>query len=439
MEERKEIIPTNNEQPASLPPLASIDEIKQAEEEAEAAKRLTFDEAHLPYIGYGELAADYCEALASAYNVHTDFISACMLLVVGAAAGKRHTLHYGAYINKPCIWLCIAARKGYNKSTPLSQVLAPLRVINESLIEQHIADCKAWQAAGGTNSGKEPPPRKKILISDSTPEERYSLLANNDVLYYRDEMFGALKDVGRYSASGEIELYLSIHSGQDFSVERKTVGSYYVKSPFMAWVGTIQKDLLPEAFGSMALRGNGFLDRWLFVWLTDDKVSEDVEERLLPADLVNKWNDRIQEIWRMPPTDYHLTHKAKEVYQEYQRECRHIMNDERASSDLIGHLAKAEYHVLRICLCIHLLIYGNEAPAIIDADIMERAVRTCKAFTWMHWKVLQRITGEEQRQALSDADLIREFVQRFSISNQSQLARCIGRTQQYVNKILNNK
>ena len=59
MEERKEIIPTNNEQPASLPPLASIDEIKQAEEEAEAAKRLTFDEEHLPYIGYGELAAGH--------------------------------------------------------------------------------------------------------------------------------------------------------------------------------------------------------------------------------------------------------------------------------------------------------------------------------------------------------------------------------------------
>lgn len=420
-----------------LPALLTFDELKAQQEAEEAAKHFSLPEENLPYLRYGGLGADYCEALAKVFQVHTDLIASAMLVAVGAAAGKRATIKYGAYSNNPCLWLCIAARKGYNKSTPISQVLAPLKQINEDLISRHITEYREWQAAGGENSGREVPPKRKLLISDSTPEERYLLLSNNNLLYYRDELFGGLKDIGRYTASGEVEQNLSIWSGEDFSIDRKTSGSFYVKRPFMSWIGTIQKTLLADAFGSMALRGNGFNDRWLFCWIEDDHVSEDVAEQTIPEVLIRDWDRHLQEIWHMPATTYHLTPEAKREYQDYQRYVRRIGNDERCNSDMQGHFSKMEIYCLRLCMCVHLLTFGRKAPIEVDEDIMHVAVRTCKAFDYMHWKTIQRITGEEQRQALSDKDIIRELVKRFEIKNQSALARCVGRTQQYINKILN--
>ena len=432
MEERNQnILP--EELSNTLPPLPTVSEL----EELENAQRLTIPKSKIPYSLFGGLAADYCKGLAEAYQVHTDLIASCMLVAVGAAAGKKAIIKYGAYTNNPCLWLCVVARKGYNKTAPLSRVLAPLKQINEDLINYHIKEHRQWLADGGEKSGKEAPPRRKLLITDSTPEERYALLANNDLLYFRDELFGSLKDIGRYSSSGEVESFLSLWSAEEFSIDRKTSGSFYVKCPFMSWVGTIQKDLVQDAFGSMALRGNGFTDRWLFTWIENDQVSEDVEERQLPIDLVNKWDAHIQDIWHMNNKTFVLADSAKEIYKNYQRHAHRLQNDERCSSDLIGHFAKMDYYGLRLSVCIHLLKYGREAPDIIEASTMEAAVQTCHAFDYMNWRTLQRITGEEQRQALTDADLIRELVKRYNITNQSALARLVGRTQQYISKIIN--
>lgn len=436
MEERNKIpLPDENKiiPPAPMPAMPTEKEWKAA------APHIILDEAHLPYYHYGEPAATYCKAMAQAFDVHTDLIAGAMLVAAGAAAGKRHSLHYGAYNDYPCLWLCATARTGYNKSAPVEQVVKPLKAINEQLISDHTAELKEWQAAGGDKSGQEPPHRKQLISSDVTPEQRYYLLAHNDLLYYRDELFGCLKDIGRYSASGEIEQFLTIFSAGDFSIDRRTADSYYVKTPFMAWIGGIQKAKLNEAFGCMALRGNGFLERWLFVWLQDDKVSDDVEERPLPADIVAAWDKLIQTIWRMKPQNYHLSPLATDIYHEYKRGLRRMMNDKRATDDLIGHLAKAEYIVKRIALIIHLLRFGDNAQEIIEGPTMNIAVQTMRAFNYMNWQALRRICGDDKREELTDADLIRELVRRYQITNQSALARCINRTQQYVSKLLTSK
>ena len=115
------------------------------------------------------------------------------------------------------------------------------------------------------------------------------------------------------------------------------------------------------------------------------------------------------------------------------------MNAEGCESNVRAMLAKLRIYALRLALVIHLMRNGINAPDLIDKHTMNAAVRTCDCFEYWGRKTLDEISDKDIAKRLSNSDLLRELVSRYGIKNQSELARMIGKSQQYVSNVLNGK
>ncbi len=363
-----------------------------------------------------------------------DLVGAAMLVVVGEAANRKLKVLSGNYTNMGNLWLCIIGRSGTNKTMPLSRVLKPLEFVNRDMMLQYQKAFAEWKNSGAKGV---PPMKTKILVGDSTPESRSELLQNNGLLLYRDELYGFFRDFGRYHSSGEIQDLLTIWSNKSLPVDRKTMGSFHIEEPFMSIVGGIQPEVLREAFGR-ELQVNGFLARWLFVWV-DSKVSGRLSENLISKDIENLWFSLIYNIWRMPKTEFELDDYALSRYNQYGEQTAFVCNQDSCEDSLRLMLSKLRINALRIALAIHLLKYGHHAPKHIDGQTMDAAIATCNAFQRWNERALAIIQDSGEQKRISNAALIRELVERFNIKNQSALARVLGRSQQYLNKVLSQE
>ena len=223
----------------------------------------------LPIDQYGGMAQKVVTAYSDAFQVNQDLVAATMLIGVATAADKKMIVRHGNYVNRPCIWLCVVAISGYNKTSSMSRILKPLEAINEDLMNGYRREYAEWKKNGEQGM---PPAKRQLILTDSTPESRDELLRNNGLLIYRDEIYGMFKDLNRYNQSGEQENYLSIWSGKGYAVNRKTTSSFYVKDPFLCVCGGIQPGVMQDAFGGKAFEASGFLVRWLFLWISDVRI-----------------------------------------------------------------------------------------------------------------------------------------------------------------------
>ena len=393
---------------------------------------------HLPIDTYGRLAKSIINEFSQAFKVNPDVIAAIVLLIVGGGANRKATLRSWNYINRPCFWLAIVDKSGGNKTTPMSKLMKPLQDINNDLNQAYNKAYADYAAKGSKGSA---PVRQKLVVSDTTPEILYLLMVANGLIVSRDELNGFFKDVGRYNSSGELESHLSAWSGEYISVDRVNAASYQVENPFLSIIGGIQPKVMAEAFGGKNFEASGFLARWLFVVSTDSKVPDSVSEKLISRDVENEWYAMIVSLWRMEKREFRLSIEAGQAYQGYMRKTAEIMNDPNCDDAIRAMYAKMRIYALRFALTIHLLKHGSKASDEIDRKTMDSAIITCNCFAYWNRQALSLIDGTEAKKSISNAELLRMLCERYKVSNQSELARVIGRTQQYVSKILstNNK
>ena len=402
----------------------------------EATESGMMQRSFLPINQYGSLAQKVIKTYSEALQVNPDLMAATMLMGVAAAADKKMVVVHGNYTNRACLWLCVVAVSGYNKTSSMDRILKPLEAINEELDNNYRRTYSEWKKNGEQGT---PPEKKQLILSDSTPEARDELLKNCGVLIYRDEIYGMFKDLNRYNQSGEQENYLSIWSGKSYAVNRKTTSSFYVKDPFLCVCGGIQPDVMHDAFGGKAFEASGFLVRWLFLWLDDAKVPDSINEDIIDKQIEGEWYTFIQNLWRVSSREFRLDPNAANVYQGYMKKTADTMNSEGCESNVRAMLAKLRIYALRLALVIHILRNGVKAPDLIDRHTMSAAVRTCDCFEYWGRRTLDEISDKDLGKRLSNSELLRELVSRYSINNQSELARLIGKSQQYVSGVLNGK
>ena len=388
---------------------------------------------HLPIDTYGKLAKSLINEFSQAYKVLSDVIAAIVLLIVGGGANRKTTIRAWNYVNSPCFWLGIVERSGGNKSEPLSRLMKPLADINKDLVREYKMAYADFVSSGSKGT---PPVRHKIIISDSTPEIRYQYMATNGVVIVRDELVGLFKDVGRYNSSGEIENLMSSWSRQDFSIDRVNAASFEVENPFLSIIGGIQPRVMAEAFGAKGFAESGFIPRWLFVVPTDSKVPDSVSEKLIDKDLENEWYSLIISLWRMERREFRLNSEAEQAYQGYMKRTSDIMNAPDCEDSTRAMYAKMRIYCMRFALTIHLLKYGAKSVDEIDRKTMDSAIRTCDVFAYWNRQALSLISDTETKKSLSNAELLRLLCERYNVTNQSELARLIGKSQQYVSKVL---
>lgn len=260
-------------------------------------------------------------------------------------------------------------------------------------------------------------------------------MATNGVVIVRDELVGLFKDVGRYNSSGEIENLMSSWSRQDFSIDRVNAASFEVENPFLSIIGGIQPRVM-EAFGAKGFAESGFIPRWLFVVPTDSKVPDSVSEKLIDKNIENEWYSLIISLWRMERREFRLNSEAEQAYQGYMKRTSGIMNAPDCEDSTRAMYAKMRIYCMRFALTIHLLKYGAKAVDEVDRKTMDSAIMTCDCFSHWNKQALSLISGSEAKKSLSNAELLRLLCERYDVKNQSELARLIGKSQQYVSKVL---
>ena len=208
----------------------------------------------------------------------------------------------------------------------------------------------------------------------------------------------------------------------------------------MSILGTIQPDVLPDAFGRDLLMNNGFNQRWLFVYPGDTPPTM-YSENVIAKDISEAWNDYIN---RLLDLDFSVNNlgtlyfldESKKLYVDYYDSLQTKKAD--ACSYMSAVYSKLQIAVERWAGITHLL--GNEPNmSRILPEEMEFSIRCANYFERCAGRVYMKLTkGRKQPEAkaMGKEEMIANVYHLTNPISQSAVADALGVTQQYISKCL---
>ena len=396
--------------------------------------------AILPVDGLSPNATEMLRKVASSLQCPVDIALSAMFATVGVAMGKRVIIDDGKYRNYPCLWVCVVAPSGSNKSTPIRFFLQPLKDRDSYNYGVYREELRAYRQAGDDKGDK--PVFKQYVISDSTPEARNQVLSvnPNGILLYRDELKGMIDDFCRYAKSGELSQMLSMFDSDTIVVNRKSDEPLLIKDPFMSIIGSIQPSVLVDTFGNDNMMNNGFNQRWLFCY-PESGMPEMYNDVSIPQSVISDWKDFIYNLIMYDLSvmggKIYIRGEAKRVYIDYYNS----LQIKKASADdyLSSVYSKLQIHVIRWAGVAHIL--GNSPTSIdITPEEMEYSVRCMDYFERCALKVYRMLLegrgNRHEVKSMGKEEMIANVYHCTSPVSQRAVADALGITKQYVSKCL---
>ena len=396
--------------------------------------------AILPVDGLSPNATEMLRKVASSLQCPVDIALSAMFATVGVAMGKRVIIDDGKYRNYPCLWVCVVAPSGSNKSTPIRFFLQPLKDRDSYNYGVYREELRAYRQAGDDKGDK--PVFKQYVISDSTPEARNQVLSvnPNGILLYRDELKGMIDDFCRYAKSGELSQMLSMFDSDTIVVNRKSDEPLLIKDPFMSIIGSIQPSVLVDTFGNDNMMNNGFNQRWLFCY-PESGMPEMYNDVSIPQSVISDWKDFIYNLimydFSVMGGKIYIRGEAKRVYIDYYNS----LQIKKAGADdyLSSVYSKLQIHVIRWAGVAHIL--GNSPTSIdITPEEMEYSVRCMDYFERCALKVYSMLLegrgNRHEVKSMGKEEMIANVYHCTSPVSQRAVADALGITKQYVSKCL---
>ena len=396
--------------------------------------------AILPVDGLSPNATEMLRKVASSLQCPVDIALSAMFATVGVAMGKRVIIDDGKYRNYPCLWVCVVAPSGSNKSTPIRFFLQPLKDRDSYNYGVYREELRAYRQAGDDKGDK--PVFKQYVISDSTPEARNQVLSvnPNGILLYRDELKGMIDDFCRYAKSGELSQMLSMFDSDTIVVNRKSDEPLLIKDPFMSIIGSIQPSVLVDTFGNDNMMNNGFNQRWLFCY-PESGMPEMYNDVSIPQSVISDWKDFIYNLimydFSVMGGKIYIRGEAKRVYIDYYNS----LQIKKAGADdyLSSVYSKLQIHVIRWAGVAHIL--GNSPTSIdITPEEMEYSVRCMDYFERCALKVYRMLLegrgNRHEVKSMGKEEMIANVYHCTSPVSQRAVADELGITKQYVSKCL---
>jgi hypothetical protein len=386
----------------------------------------------LPIWGLPRYAQDIINDVSEVRQCPRDFATIAVMAAASAAVGKRIQVT-DKYDNSLMIWAVIIAPSGSAKSQPLNDIFAPLEAIDARNYRDYRTKLKAWKDAG---SDGDKPTYKQLLISDTTPEARNKVLADNSngVTLYRDEIAGMIEDVGRYNHSGEVAQMLSIFDAKNIVINRKGDEPQLIEKPFLNVIGTIQPDILATTFGRPQLVNNGFVQRFLFVFPDNVEFASYADNKLNDT-LHELWSNVILQLNELPSGAMTISKEAKEVYIEFfdkiQAQIAAAENGYQQAA-----LAKLQIQVIRWAGITQLFHVPLDGTLEITPDAMRYAVECMRYFEHTAEKVGELIAGGQPAHKATKGEIVRGLLDYYPATNKAQFAQAIGVSRQAINEFL---
>lgn len=396
--------------------------------------------AILPVDGLSPNAAGILRKVASSLQCPVDIALSAMFATVGVAMGKRVIIDDGKYQNYPCLWVCVVAPSGSNKSTPIRFFLQPLKDRDTYNYGVYREELRAYRQVGDDKGDK--PVFKQYVISDSTPEARNQVLSvnPNGILLYRDELKGMIDDFCRYAKSGELSQMLSMFDSDTIVVNRKSDEPLLIKDPFMSIIGSIQPSVLVDTFGNDNMMNNGFNQRWLFCY-PESGMPEMYNDVSIPQNIISDWKDFIYNLimydFSVMGGKIYLGGEAKRVYIDYYNRLQIKKTD--ADDYLSSVYSKLQIHVIRWAGVAHIL--GNSPTSIdITPEEMEYSVRCMDYFERCALKVYRMLLegrgNRHEVKSMGKEEMIANVYHCTNPVSQRAVADALGISQPFISKCL---
>lgn len=366
------------------------------------------------------IIANYTKGL----QANSDIVTAAALCAISTAAGKRKRIQFANFTNTPCVWFCVVAPSGSNKSTPIKEMLQPLNDIDTS-------EYNTWK------NGDKQQPYNQIIISDTTPEARNRVLQySNGLLLYSDELATFYSHINRYnkSSGGELAHLLSIYDNSDFTINRIGDETTRIQAPFMNIIGTTQPRVFAQIFADNT--DNGFLHRFLFVYLPNE-CAQYHSDTIISGEIKTEWDRYIQRIYQdNTDTILQCDDAAKECLIDYENELTDRINNADANNDYLRtYLSKSKKTLERLTL---ISAIANNAHTITLQHV-NYAIECVEYFINSAQNVRTLLPQAKQIGKTTNNEIIQLFFDLFPNANKMAVSRACGKSAYYISRMLNYK
>ncbi|WP_157961139.1 DUF3987 domain-containing protein [Lutibacter citreus] len=329
----------------------------------------------------------FLEQAEKTLNFPIDFLGSSILSACSVAIGNTYKVKIKeGFYTKANLYMVIVGNAGEVKSHPLSLAYAP---IEKKEKESYLNYKKEIEEYDSLNDDEKKislkPFWKKQIVKDFTPESLIKIHSNNSrgVSILSDELFGWIKNFGRYNSSSEQETYLSFWNGGSISVDRKSDEPIRLDNTYVNIIGTVQTKLLSELTKNN--RGdNGFIDRFLFAFNQNPKPVLWNNENI-NKESIEYYNFLIQRLFSLEFNNFNsniicFSPEANELLIKWQNQSRRDCFNDPIKT---GILAKYEVYVARFSLIIQLMHWAlnNKSNNKIELFAVENAIKLIEYYT----------------------------------------------------------
>jgi Protein of unknown function (DUF3987) len=335
--------------------------------------------------------ADILIQTAKAMPTAPEFLFTTLLPAAASCIGSaaQVIIKPSAKYKQPMVfWSAIVANSGSMKTPAQRVILDPLVELEKTAYESHRVEMEHYEQRKAIGENVAKPIRKRYLTKDATLETLQRIHSDNPrgVLYYRDEMAGAIKgrDQYRKGRGADEEAELDQWTGAAIIVDRADKATCLPKSA-ISRTGSIQWEVLGDLMGDHR-DSNGAWSRWLFcaadapvryLSLPQEETDTGISEALVCL---------YGELGKLPQQDYGLDDAAKRMFEYWQRQ----MVDEQQTQQTFGLqlvYPKIEAYTARLALWLHIVnaVLRREQPAAqISGLTMGRAIQLAAYYLWQH-------------------------------------------------------
>ena len=317
-----------------------------------------------------------------------DFLYSSYLAVISALIGNRFKIRGIGWEERPLLWVAIVGDSGVKKTPAITSMMKPLEKYNKLLFQEFRKKLKEHKELKSEGEKSDAPIAKQLLVDDTTIEALCKIMENNpDGLFLiKDELMGLIYDSQRYNKNGQEEKLLSIFSGKQIIINRKSDDSCSViDHPYLTLLGGIQPALLSQLFTENRLN-NGFIYRLLFCF--PDKVELRKPEEGFDSELYDEYENFLLRFTKLKssfefgecnPIVVEMEEDAKTEFSNWLDSYIYKSNEQESRE----HKAKMEAYALRIALIIEFssTMAMSYAPKSISFNSITGAIKICEYFS----------------------------------------------------------
>ncbi|WP_283118448.1 DUF3987 domain-containing protein [Alistipes finegoldii] len=378
-------------------------------------------ESGLPLEVFPQKVQEIIFNLATYENFNIEFSASIVLSAVAAAIGNACQIQIkGNWRTSPSIYMMLVGRPGLGKTPPLSFLYRPIHEQDDRMFEQYLQECDEYERALATASkSKEAdddlllkkPQLVTTVISDFTPEALMHVHQHNlrGVAIEVDEILAMFNSVKRYNSKNNlIEDLLSAYSGRPLtSVRKSEARPVLIRQPCINVIGSVQTNLLQEVFRN-EYKANGLLDRFLFVYPNDQRISkwQRTDRSTSRPDTLEQWRTILNRVLDLPcPTNengntvcslvLNMAEDAETCFYDWYNGIIDTVNAVENDAEVDSRKTKLDGNAARLSLVFQILKWaaGEGHMQYIDLDSVKAAIRMIDYYEDTYRRVQESIVS----------------------------------------------